>query len=302
MSQATMQAPTSQVADAEASRSRKTIKSQHIRTWADWMTLVLLIVGALIMLFPLIILAMNAFKTIADYNATGPLTLPAHPTMRGIESFWKSSNFPLKFLNSFVISLVVAVLGVLLSVLNSFALGIGRVKGNRWIILLIMLANMMPQEALLYPLYTMFKEAGIYNTQLSIIIIFTVVQSAYGTYLLSAVYSTFPQAILEAATIDGATRWQTLIKVVLPISWSTISVLFVFFFVWTWNEYMIPMAFLMDDSVQTVPLALSALQGQHTIDATQLAAASLLSIIPTIIFYIIFQRKLNQGIVAGAVK
>lgn len=151
MSQATMQAPTSQVADAEASRSRKTIKSQHIRTWADWMTLVLLIVGALIMLFPLIILAMNAFKTIADYNATGPLTLPAHPTMRGIESFWKSSNFPLKFLNSFVISLVVAVLGVLLSVLNSFALGIGRVKGNRWIILLIMLANMMPQEALLYP-------------------------------------------------------------------------------------------------------------------------------------------------------
>ena len=277
-------------------------KSKHIRSWGNWVALVLLILGAVIMLFPLLILAMNAFKTIGDYNATGPLSLPAHPTMSGITSFWVSSNFPMKFVNSLIISLVVAVLGVVLSVLNSFALGIGRVKGNRWIILLIMLANMLPQESLLYPLYTIFKEAGLYNTQLAIIIIFTVIQSAYGTYLLSAVYGTFPQAILEAASIDGATRWQVLSRIVLPISWPTISVLFVFFFVWTWNEYMIPMAFLMDDSVQTIPLALATIQGQHTMDATALAAASLLSIIPTIIFYVIFQRKLNQGIVAGAVK
>lgn len=88
----------------------------------------------------------------------------------------------------------------------------------------------------------------------------------------------------------------------LPISWPTISVLFVFFFVWTWNEYMIPMAFLMGDDVQTIPLALATLQGQRTMDATTLASASLLSIVPTIIFFIIFQRKLSQGITAGAVK
>lgn len=277
-------------------------KAKHIRSWGDWMALILLIVGALIMLFPIIILTMNAFKTIGDYNATGPLSLPAHPTMSGIVGFWKMSDFPVKLGNSLLISLIVAVLGVVLSVLNSFALGIGKVKGNRWIILAIMLANMMPQEALLFPLYTMFKHIGLYNTQWAIVVIFTIIQSAYGTYLLSSVYGTFPEAILEAATLDGASRWETLLKVVLPISWSTISVLFVFFFVWTWNEYMIPMAFLMDDNVQTVPLALATLQGQHTMDATTLAAASLLSIIPTIIFFIIFQRKLNQGIVAGAVK
>ena len=169
-------------------------------------------------------------------------------------------------------------------------------------VLAIMLANMMPQEALLYPLYTMFKAAGLYNTKLAIIIIFTIIQSAYGTYLLSSVYGTFPQAILEVASIDGDSRWQVLLKVVLPISWHTISVLFVFFFVWTWNEYMIPMAFLMGDDVQTIPLALATLQGQHTMEATTLASASLLSIIPTIIFFVIFQRKLSQGITAGAVK
>ena len=111
-----------------------------------------------------------------------------------------------------------------------------------------------------------------------------------------------PEELKEAAAIDGASRWQILRKVVLPISWPTISVLFVFFFVWTWNEYMIPMAFLMSDDVQTIPLALATLQGQRTMEATTLASASLLSIIPTIIFFIIFQRKLSQGITAGAVK
>lgn len=281
-------------------KSKRRVKK--IRGWGDWVALICLIIGAVIMLFPLVILAMNSFKTIADYNATGPLSWPAHPTIEGMKSFWETTNFPMKLVNSCFIAIAVSILGIVLSVLNSFALGIGRVKGNRWIILGIMLANMLPQEALLYPLYTMFKHVGLYNTQLAMVIIFTVIQSAYGTYLLSAVYGTFPEAILEAACIDGASRWQILLRVVLPISWSTISVLFVFFFVWTWNEYMIPMAFLMDDKVQTVPLALATLQGQHTMDATTLASASLLSIIPTIIFFVIFQRKLNQGIVAGAVK
>ena len=285
-----------------ATAKRASHKTQHVRSAGDWVTLVLLVVAALIVLFPLLVLTVNAFKTQVDYNAAGPLSLPKTFTMEGIVSFWTTTKFSMKFLNSLIISLTVAVAAVVLSVLNSFALGIGRVKGNTWIVLAIMLANMMPQEALLYPLYTMFKAAGLYNTKLAIIIIFTIIQSAYGTYLLSSVYGTFPQAILEAASIDGASRWQVLLKVVLPISWPTISVLFVFFFVWTWNEYMIPMAFLMGDDVQTIPLALATLQGQHTMEATTLASASLLSIIPTIIFFVIFQRKLSQGITAGAVK
>ncbi|WP_416517668.1 carbohydrate ABC transporter permease [Bifidobacterium asteroides] len=276
--------------------------AKHIRSWGNWTALILLVLGAVVMLFPLVILALNAFKTTEDYNMTGPLSFPAHLSLEGMISFWNTTDFPMKFANSLLISLVVSVVGVLLSVLNSFALGIGRVKGNTVILLFIMLANMVPQEALLYPLYIMFKAIGLYNTQWSMIIIFTVIQSAYGTYLLSAVYGTFPQAILEAATVDGASRWQTLLRIVLPISWPTISVLFVFFFIWTWNEYMIPMAFLMSDSVQTVPLALATMQGQHTMAATDLAAAALLSIIPTIVFFVFFQRKLSQGIVAGSVK
>lgn len=147
-----------------ASAARKASKkTQHVRSTGDWITLIVLIAAALLVLFPLLVLTVNAFKTPADYNATGPLSLPKHFTMDGIISFWTTTKFPLKFWNSLVISLVVAVAAVVLSVLNSFALGIGRVKGNTWIVLAIMLANMMPQEALLYPLYTMFKQVGLYN-------------------------------------------------------------------------------------------------------------------------------------------
>ena len=124
----------------------------------------------------------------------------------GIVAFWERVDFPRKLWNSFVISGLVAVLAVTLSVLNAFALGIGRVKGRTWIVLLILLANMLPQEVLLYPLYFMFKEVGLYNTIWSVIIVFTVIQSAFGTYLLASVYGTFPKEMLEAAALDGASR------------------------------------------------------------------------------------------------
>lgn len=272
------------------------------RTVGDWVILILLILGGLVMLFPFIVLLLNAFKTTAQYNSSGPLSWPTKLQFDGLVRFWNRVNYPEKLWNSIWISGLVALLAVILSMFNAFALGIGRVKGRRWIVLLIMLANMLPQEALLYPLYIMFKGMGLYNSQWSIVIIFTVIQSAFGTYLLSSVYGTFPTAILEAATIDGASRWTIFTKIVYPISKPTLSVMLVFFFIWTWNEYMIPMAFLIDNSTQTIPIAVAGLTGDRLMDVTTTAAASLISIVPTLIFYLFFQRTLARGITTGAVK
>jgi raffinose/stachyose/melibiose transport system permease protein len=281
---------------------KKIAKVKTNRAPGDWVALAILIVGGLVMLFPFVVILLNAFKTSGDYNSAGPLSWPREFTLSGIAKFWTASNFPEKVWNSVWTSGLVAICAVILSILNSFALGIGRVKGRRWIILLIMLANMMPQEALLYPLYIMFKAIGLYNSQWAIVIIFTVIQSAFGTYLLSSVYGTFPKAILEAAALDGASRWRILKDVVFPISRPTLSVMLVFFFIWTWNEYMIPMAFLVDNSTQTVPIAVSALSGDKLMDVTTTAGASLISIIPTLIFFLLFQRTLSKGITSGAVK
>ncbi|MGR1195936.1 carbohydrate ABC transporter permease [Alloscardovia omnicolens] len=277
-------------------------RARKIRTGGDWLILAFLIVGGLVMLFPFIVLLLNAFKTTAQYNSSGPLSIPTELQFDGLMKFWNRVNYPEKLWNSVWTSGLVAVLAVILSMFNAFALGIGRVKGRRWIILLIMLANMLPQEAMLYPLYIMFKEIGLYNSQWAVVIIFTVIQSAFGTYLLSSVYGTFPSAILEAATIDGANRWTIFTKIVYPISKPTLSVMLVFFFIWTWNEYMIPMAFLIDNNTQTIPIAVASLSGDRLMDVTTIAAASLISIVPTLVFYLIFQRTLARGITTGAVK
>lgn len=268
----------------------------------DWIVVALVAVGALAVLAPFYLVVVNSFKSPTDYATSGALALPQALDFTGLGRFWERVNFPEKVWNSLFISGVVAVLAVLISMLNAFAIGIGRVKYRTSIVLLFLLANLLPQEALLYPLYYMFKEVGLYDNVWSVIIIFVVVQAAFGTYLLSSVYGTFPKEVLEAASLDGASRWQILWRVVFPISRPTLSVLLIFFFIWTWNEFLIPLTFLASNANQTVPVAISVLQGDRLMDVTTTSASALLGIIPTLIFFLVFQRTLTRGITAGAVK
>ena len=277
-------------------------RKQNRKKPSDWIILAAAIVVGILIAVPFLMILINSFKSPADYNSGGPLQLPSHLYFDGIVKFWNRVAFPQKLWNSVFISGMVAILAIIISVLNAYALGIGRVKARLWIIVLFLLANMVPQEALLYPLYSMFKAVGLYDNVWSVIIIFTVIQSAFGTYLLSSVYGTFPKEILEAASLDGASRWTILWRVIVPISRPTLSVILIFFFIWTWNEFLIPLTFLVSNDNQTVPVAISVLQGQRLMDVTTTSASALLGLLPTLIFFLIFQRTLTRGITAGAVK
>jgi len=272
------------------------------RTPADWALLAVTVVIGVVIAAPFALILMNSFKSPTEYAADGPLGLPHGLYLDGVKAFWNQVDFPQKVLNSLVISGLVAVLAVAVSVLNAYALGIGRVRGRTSIIVFFLLANVLPQEALLYPLYTMFKAIGLYDTVWSVVIIFTVIQSAFGTYLLSSTFAAFPREVLEAAALDGASRRQILGRVVVPMTRPTLSVLAVFFFIWTWNEFLIPLTFLVSNSRQTVPIAIATLQGEHMMDVTTTSASALLGLLPTLLFFLIFQRTLTRGIVAGAVK
>ncbi|MFD0851784.1 carbohydrate ABC transporter permease, partial [Actinomadura adrarensis] len=165
---------------------------------------------ALIMLIPFAVVLLNAVKAPEEYSANGPWAMPEGVNLDSVTAFWERVGFGQVLLNSVFISGSVALLAVLLSVLNAYALGIGRIKGRMWVLAVLLLANTLPQEALVYPLYYLSKEVGLYDTRLSMIIVFTVIQSAFGTYLLSSVLAAFPRPLLEAARIDGAGRWQVL--------------------------------------------------------------------------------------------
>jgi ABC-type glycerol-3-phosphate transport system permease component len=264
--------------------------------------LLALVVVVLLTIAPVLVVALNAVKSPPDYAAHGPLALPHSLYLRGVVDFWHRVDFGRKLLNSLVVSGVVAVAGVALSVLNAYALGIGRVRGRIWFLVFFLVANLLPQEALVYPLYYLSKSVHLYDTLTIVIVIFTVIQASFGTYLLTSVFAAFPTELLDAAEVDGAGRWRVLWRIVVPASRPTLSVLITFFFVWTWNELFLPLVFLISNDRQTVPVALGVLQGDRLMDATTTSASALLGILPALLFFLIFQRTLTRGVMAGAVK
>jgi raffinose/stachyose/melibiose transport system permease protein len=267
-----------------------------------WIVLVALALFLLLMLMPFIMVTINAVKTEAEFARLGPLSLPHGINLTSLKDFWTRVNFSRTLFNSTFISICVAVLAVILSLLNAFALGLGKVKGRAWLLVFFLMANFLPQEALAYPLYYFAKFLHIYDTPYAVILVLTVIQSAFGTYLLSSVLSSFPREILEAAMMDGCNKLNLLWNIVAPLSLPTLSVLFVFFFIWTWNEFFLPLILLPSNASQTVPLALAMNQGQYGMNITAQSASGLLGILPCIIFFLIFQRTLTKGITAGGIK
>ncbi|WP_028974588.1 carbohydrate ABC transporter permease [Spirochaeta cellobiosiphila] len=265
-------------------------------------TVLFLLLLLFVMLFPFLIVIINSIKTPAEYAANGPMALPHEIYFGSIIAFWQRVSFHEKLWNSLVISLSVAVFAVLISMLNAFALGIGKVKGRYFFLIFFIIANTLPHESLVYPLYYLTKGIGLYDTKTAVIIIFTAIQAAFGTFLLTNVFHSFPTSLVEAALVDGASKPKILFSIVAPISAPSLSVLFTFFFIWTWNEFFLPLILLISNSNQTVPIAISLTQGQHNMDVTTASASALLGMLPCLIFFIFFQRTLSRGITAGSIK
>ena len=278
------------------------IKHLNLHDVTKWIVLIILSAFLLLMLMPFVMVTLNSVKTEAEFGLYGPLSLPRGLNLTSLIDFWNRVNFTQVLINSTYISLTVAIFGVILSLLNAFALGVGKIRGRVWILVFFLMANFLPQEALAYPLYYFAKFFHIYDTALSVILVFTVIQSAFGTYLLSSVFSAFPRELIEAATLDGCSKLGLLEYIVAPLSLPTLSVLFVFFFIWTWNEFFLPLILLPSNANQTVPLAMAVNQGQYGMNITAQSASGLLGMLPCIIFFLIFQRTLTRGITAGGIK
>ncbi|HVY21135.1 MAG TPA: carbohydrate ABC transporter permease [Bauldia sp.] len=283
-------------------RPARTESVRRNRGPGRWFVLAALLALLALFLFPFLLAVTNAIKSAADYAANGPLGIPHSFSLAALGAFWQHVDFTRKLINSTVLSGAVALIAVALSLLNAYAIGIGRVRGSRFILILLLIGIMIPQEALVYPLYLMAKAAGLFDSLISCIIVFSVLQSAFGTYLLASVLTAFPREIVEAARVDGANSWQILVYVVTPIIAPTLAVLATFFFIWTWNEFLLPLVLLVSNDNQTVSVAMGVLSGQYVSDPTTTAAAALLGLAPTVIFFLIFQRTLTRGVVVGAVK
>lgn len=287
-----------------AEKAPKKIKTSALkpRSFISWLTFAFLAAAVIAWLAPFWMALANALKTPEDFIAQGPLAFPAHITFQHIIDFWNESKFPLVFWNSTWTSIGSALITVTLGFLTAYAIGIGKIKGRSWILGIFMVAFTIPQEALIYPLYEAAKQLDLYDNLLSIVLIFGINGIAFATYLISSVMNEFPTEILEAAKIDGASAWKMMTQVVLPILRPTLMVIMVMVFIYNWNEFLIPLVLLPSNENMTVSLSIALTAGQWTSEPTARAAAALLGALPSLLFFLIFQRSLMRGVTMGSSK
>jgi raffinose/stachyose/melibiose transport system permease protein len=267
-----------------------------------YLALIALSVLLLAMLFPMYMVTINSFKTEDGFFASGPFGLSTNFTLDTLKATWQSTDYTTKLINSLAISLATALLAVGLSLFSAFALGIGRVRGKTLLLLFFLAAVMLPSESLVYPMYYFFKLVKLYDTRTSVVLFTAAFHASFGTYLLTSAFSAFPKELIESAVIDGCNKLNLLFRIIVPITMPTLSVLFVFFFIWTWNDLFTPLIFLISNAKQTVPLAMALARAEHNVTITLQSSAALLGILPCIIFFVIFQRTLTKGITAGSIK
>jgi raffinose/stachyose/melibiose transport system permease protein len=277
-------------------------RSQITSGAGKYLSLIALSVLLLVMLFPLYMVMINSFKTEDGFLASGPFSLSTSLTLETLKMTWQSTDYTTKLLNSTAISLTTALLAVGLSLFSAFALGIGKVRGKTLLLLFFLAAVMLPSESLVYPMYYFFKLVKLYDTRTSVVLFTAAFHASFGTYLLTSAFSAFPRELLESAVIDGCNKLNLLFRIIVPITMPTLSVLFVFFFIWTWNDLFTPLIFLISNAKQTVPLAMALARAEHNVTITLQSSAALLGILPCLIFFVIFQRTLTKGITAGSIK
>jgi raffinose/stachyose/melibiose transport system permease protein len=265
-------------------------------------SLISLSVLLFLMISPLILITLTSFKTEAEYYTNGPLALPQSINLDILTYTWQQTDYTRMLLNSAIISISAAVLAVALSLLNAYALAFGKIKRKTLILFFFMMAMTIPAESLIYPAYYLFKAVKLYDNPISVILLEAALSASFGTYLLTSVLKTFEREVLEAAMIDGCNKLQLFLRIIIPLNWPPISVLLVFFFVGSWNDFFIPLIMLISSKNYTVPVAMALARGEHNVTVTLQSAAALLGIIPCIIFFIIFQRSLTRGVTSGSIK
>ena len=197
----------------------------------------------------------------------------------------------------------VVVVSVTLSVLAGYALGTMRFPGSSLIFFILITGLIIPYESLIIPLYQMFKEWRMLDSLPALILPQIGVSVTLGTFWMRGFFRSTPRSVTEAARVDGAGHFRTLVGVLVPSAWPAILTLSVLIFMYTWNDFLLALVMNPSGRVFTAPLALSFFAGaQRVSDQTVVAAAAVLVAIPVIIFYVLLQRHFVRGFLTGAVK
>lgn len=215
---------------------------------------------------------------------------------------WRVGHFGQYMRMSFMVSASVVVVSVGLSVLSGFAFGTMRFRGSTALFYLFLLGIMMPSEAIVVPLYFDLRTLGLTDTFWAVALPQVAQSVAFGTFWMRAYFRSSSRSLIEAARLDGASNRRILWQVLVPLARPAIVTLTVLVFMWTWNEFLIPLVMVTDESLRTAPLGLAFFQGQYTQGFTLLAAGAVIVAAPVVALYLILQRHFIAGMLEGAVR
>jgi raffinose/stachyose/melibiose transport system permease protein len=269
--------------------------------WERAFTHGLLIIFSLIAVYPLVSVLFLALSRQSDL-VTG-FTIPTNPSLDSFATAWTLGGFDVALLNSFIVAATVTIASVVLSVLSGYALGTMRFPGATIIFVILMTGLIIPWESLLIPLYRMFRDLGMTESLPALILPQIGVSVCLGTFWMRSFFRSTPRAIVDAARVDGAGHFRTLIGVLTPSAMPAIMTLSVLIFMYTWNDFLLALVMNPGGKLLTAPLALSYFAGaQRTTDQTVVAAAAVLVALPIVVAYILLQRQFIRGFLTGAVR
>ena len=256
-----------------------------------------------VMVFPVFWMISTAFKPDEQIISLTPTWIPLHPTLGHFRAALDRPYFWVDVKNSLVIVLVTVGISIVLAFLAAIALARYRFGGRKLFVVLVIGIQMLPQAGLIIPLYVVLAKYHQVNTLTGVIITYLTFVLPFSVWTLRGFLLGIPKDLEEAAMVDGSTRVGVFLKILLPLMGPGLVATSVFAFITTWNEYIFARVILNDQSKQTVTVWLSYFTGtsRHT-DWGALMAASTLTSIPVVVFFLLVQRKIAFGLTAGAVR
>lgn len=256
---------------------------------------VVLTLFSLFALFPVITIVVTALGPQLGVAESGP-------HWGNIVDAWNQGSFGPALLRSLLVALLVVPVALVLSILAGYAFGTMRFRGSTFLFYVFLFGMMVPAEAIIIPLFYDMRALGLTDTIWAIALPQIAQSIAFGTFWMRAQFRAMPPNLVEAAAIDGTSGLTTLWRIMVPPAIPSIATVTVLMFMWTWNEFLIPLVMSPGATWRTAPLGLSVFKGQYTADGALIAAAGLIIAAPIIVVFLLMQRYFISGMLEGAAK
>lgn len=267
-----------------------------------WLAYVSLAVLVLVVGFPIYWMVVTSFKTRAQIGNLNAMFWPEPFVLDNYVNLMRNFPFLTWFKNSFIVALTSTLIATAVGTVGAYALARLRFLGRHFVAFSVLVAYLVPPTILFIPLYRVIKDLGLSNSLAGLIAAYPSFTVPLSTWLLVGFFRSIPAELEEAALIDGATRWQALTRVVLPLSKPGLVAAALFAFTNSWNEFLYALVFISDTRTHPLTVGLTNLILGDVYLWGELMAAAVLGTIPVVVLYIYLQKYVVAGLTAGAVK